>query len=126
MKVNNREIKFRRTVFVTCLLSERAPGKDVRRYEELFDLTNLGQSYDAAAYFIHAMSMGYEKAKAMNEQGYTANPVTYDELMCLSEEDFLKLFTEAMEVYRGDAKQTVQAQPKKGTGKKTEVTKASS
>ena len=125
MTINDREIKFRRTVYVTCLLSERAPGKDVRRYEELFDESNLGQTFEASAYFVHALSIGYEKWKAMTELGYEQHPVTLDELMCLDESEFLRLFAEAMEVFKGDAKQTVEAQPKKKTGKKTEVTKPS-
>lgn len=125
MIINGREIYFRRTIFVTCLLSERAPGKDVRRYEELFNENNLGQTFDASAYFIHALSIGYEKWKAMTTPGYEQNPVTLDELMCLDESEFLKLFAEAMESFQGDAKQTVEAQPKKRTGKKTESVKAS-
>ena len=125
MTINGREINFRRTVFVTCLLSERAPGKDVRRYEELFDESNLGQTFDASAYFVHALSIGYEKWRAMKEPGDVQKPVTLDELMNLDEAEFLQLFAEAMGVFQGDAKQTVEAQPKKRTGKKTEVAKPS-
>ena len=125
MTINGREIHFRRTVFVTCLLSERAPGNDVRRYEELFSESNLGQTFDASAYFVHALSIGYEKWKAMTTPGYEQHPVTLDELMCLDESEFLQLFAEAMEVFKGDAKQTVEAHPKKRSGKKTESVKAS-
>ena len=123
MEINGRTVNLRRTVKANCILAERAPGKDIRRYPELWEADNYTDSQLAAAFFIYALSEGYESWKAYQDKEYIAHPLTVDEAMTLDEAVFNKLFEEAVTVYGSDGKTTVETQPKRSK-KKTGAVKA--
>lgn len=124
MEINGRTVNLRRTVKTNCILAERAPGKDIRRYPELWAADNYTDSQLSAAFFIYALSEGYEAWKSFQEKDYEPHPLTVDELMSLDEDVFTELFKEALEVYTADGKTTVETQPKRSK-KKTGAVKAS-
>lgn len=124
MEINGRTVNLRRTVKANCILAERAPGKDIRRYPELWNADNYTDAQLSAAFFIYALSEGFEAWKSFQDKDYTPNPVTVDELMSLDEDIFNELFKEAIAVYTADGKTTVETQPKRSK-KKTGTVKAS-
>lgn len=112
MEIHGREIKFRRTVGATCRIAEACPDGDIQRISETMSPENLSKSQKFAAVFISALNEGYEKSKAFEEDGYIPNPLTVDEIMCLDQDLFTGLMTEATDAFK-DIKQTVEAVPKK-------------
>lgn len=118
MKVFGKDVKFRRTVGATCKIAEACPDGDIQRIGEMVDANNLAKSQKFIAIFICAMNEGYEKTKAISDPTYTPNPVTFDEIMCLDQDELTTLIDEAMATFN-TVNTTVEAVPKKNRGKKT-------
>ena len=121
MKLNGREINFKRTIWATIAASTMCPDNDINRLDEVLR-ANFADGNMAAAQFICIMSEAYEKAKAyeMSQTGesYEQKPVTMDELMNLEDFDqFQKLFIDAADAWKKDARQTVETEPVKGKKK---------
>lgn len=118
MKVFGKELKFRRTVGATCDIAEACPDGDISRLSEMVDANNISKSQKFIAKFIVAMNEGYERTKALNDPTYTPNPVTFEEIMCLDQDDLIDLVDEAMSAFN-EVKTTVTAVPKKNRARKT-------
>lgn len=119
MTINGREVRFRRTVKTNCLLAEQSPNKDITRYSELWTDASFSDGQLAAAFFIFAMSDGYESWRSFKESGYVPQPISVEELMTLDESEFSALLGEAISAYNSDGKITVQTQPKRSKKKVT-------
>lgn len=111
MIIRGREIKFLRTVQAACDIADICPKGDMANIAELFKGTTKTRITNMAN-IIHFLSVGYEEAKAFEEEGYKPNPITVKELMALEEETFNSLFVEATEAFYSD-KQTVEVEPEK-------------
>ena len=111
MIIHGREIQFLRTVQAACDIADICPKGDMANIAELFKGTTKTRVTNMAN-IIHFLSVGYEEAKAFEEEGYKPNPITVKELMALDENTFNILFTEATEAFYSD-KQTVEVEPEK-------------
>lgn len=118
MTINNREIRFRRTVLANCILAESAPQGDVGKLiKEKLMHKNYAIAQKTAAVIMTALSRGYESAEAFRDKAYQPNPLTEEEALSLDPADFNALFDECMKVFYGDGTITVQTEQ---TGKKTD------
>lgn len=120
MKIYGREIFFKRTVMATCKVASICPDEDIANVQSLFEGPTERVATNIAT-LICALSEGYELSKNYEEPGYEPRPLTMEEVLLLSEEDFLTLQNEALQAWIGE-KPTVEAQAKKqkGKGKKGE------
>jgi len=121
VKLNGREVNFKRTIWATIAASAMCPDKDITRLDEVLR-SNYMDGNMAAAQFICILSEAYEKAKAYEVsqigETYEQNPVTMDELMNLEDFDlFQQLFIDAADAWKKDARQTVETEPVKGKKK---------
>lgn len=117
MRVNGREINFKRTVAANCKIADLCPDMDIKNADKLF----AGKYQDSqltAAKVIAILNEGYEQNKKFSEPGYEPNPISVDELLSLDDDLFGELFTEAMEAYAGE-KATVEVEPEKGKKNKS-------
>lgn len=115
MKVNGREVKFKRTVMATCKIAEICKDGDIKNAESLFD-GNYQTSQQTAAKFLAILSEGYEMNRKYQEPEYTPRPLTAEEALNLTEADFSELFIEAVTAYSGE-KPTIETEPAKGKKK---------
>lgn len=115
MKINGREVKFMRTVMSTCKIAEICEDGDIKNAGKLFE-GNYQTSQKAAAKFIAIMSEGYEQNRKFNVAGYEPRPLTEEEALSLSEDEFGECFKEAVGSYSGE-KPTVESEPVKGKKK---------
>ena len=117
MKVNGREINFKRTVAANCKIADLCPDMDIKNADKLF----AGKYQDSqltAAKVIAILSDGYEQNRKFSEPGYEPHPISVEELLTLDDELFGELFGEAMEAYAGE-KATVETEPEKGKKNKS-------
>lgn len=120
MLVKGREIKFLRTVGAACEIADICINGDIANIGKLFEGTTKSRITNMA-HIIHSLNEGYEEAKAFDEEGYVANPISVKELMLLDDDTFNALFVEATDAFYAD-KQTVEVEPeKKKEEEKTET-----
>ena len=117
MKINGREVKFMRTVAATCRIAETCEDGDIKNVNKLFD-GNDQTSQKACAQFMEIMSEGFEENRKFKEAGYEPRPLTLEEALSLTEEEFSACFLEAVEAYSGE-KPTVETEPIKSKKKAT-------
>ena len=111
MIVHGREIKFLRTVGAACEIADICPKGDMANIRKLFEGTTK-EKVTNMAHIIHFLNMGYEEAKAFEEEGYKPNVISVKELMLLDDDTFNTLFDEATGAFYAD-KQTVEVEPEK-------------
>lgn len=121
MKVNGREVYFLKTVGAVCDIEEHCPEQNMKNISALFNTKTFRETVKAYAVIICALSKGYEDAKHFEDANYVPNPVTEEELFCISEDDLMVLFTEATRTFYA-MDQTVEAEEPKGRKKKTNET----
>ena len=112
MTINGREVKFRRTVYGNCKIAEICPDKDINQFNDLLN-GDYVTSQNAAATFIAALSEGHEMWREYEDPGYKGKPITKNEALMLGDDDFGALFTEALNTFQGDGRQTVEAEEPK-------------
>lgn len=95
MKIRGKEIQFLRTVKATCELAKLCPEENIERIDELFNGT-LPSTIETGAKIIHYLNEGYEMNKHFNDPTYQPQIISIDEIMYLSEEDYVNLMKEAM------------------------------
>lgn len=128
MKLNGREVKFKRTIWATIAVAAMCPDKDPMHIDEVLK-ENFSDGNLAAAQFVCILSEGYERQKAFEAsqtgEDYEELPLTMDEIMNLDDfEIFQELFLEAANAWKNDSKPTVETQP--APGKKKSSRKQSS
>ena len=116
MEIHGREIGFKRTVLATCEIAELSPKGDINQFVKLLMSKEYAVTQKAAAGFMAALSKGYEMAKAFEDLDYKPRPLTFDEVMCLDNDEFNALFQEALTAWTGE-KVTVEAEEVKVKGK---------
>ena len=113
MLVHGREVKFLRTVWAVNEIAKICPMKNIGRFNEILKSESTIEVNDTWSTFICSLNMGYEMAQKFVDKDYVSNPLTEEELVTLTEEEFSVLLTEAMQAWFGD-KVTVEAEePKK-------------
>lgn len=117
MKIHGREVGFLRTVGATCKFAEACPDGDINKAGEIFS-GNYTSSQLLAAKFIVYQNEGYEQDRKYSDAKYEPNPLTVDEVLSLTEEDFTALFQEALDTWL-DEKATVETEAPKGKKKAT-------
>lgn len=95
MKIRGKEIQFLRTVKATCELAKLCPEENIERIDELFNGT-LPSTIETGAKIIHYLNEGFEMNKHFNDPTYQPQIISIDEIMYLSEEDYVQLMKEAM------------------------------
>lgn len=118
MKVHGREVKFSRTVQANIRIIEELAGGNPDKVKDIFnDSMSFVQTQTACARFIAILSEGYEASQKYISPDYEPRPVTKDEALLLSPEDFSQLFDEALQAWTGE-KITVETEPVKKTVRK--------
>lgn len=112
MVIHGREITFKRTVLANCEIADLCPNGDIEKIDKVIN-TKYAESQRAAAAIMAALSKGAEMARKYEEPGYTMRPLTAEEAMLLDNDEFNSLFTEAWNVFTGDAEVTVEAEAPK-------------
>lgn len=95
MKVRGKEIQFLRTVKATCELAKLCPEENIERIDELFSGT-FPNTIEVGAKIIHFLNEGYEMNKHFNDPSYQPQVISIDEIMYLSESDYVALMKDAM------------------------------
>lgn len=113
MEIHGREVTFKRTVGANCAIEkyfEPSGGFDLKRISE----GSYSEQQTNAAFIMEELSKGAEEAAfwdAYNRgETYMVHPLTRDEAMTLSNEEFNALFVEALKVW-ASASPTVKAKP---------------
>lgn len=115
MKVHGREVKFSRTVQANIRIIEELAGGNPDKVKDIFnDSMSFVQTQTACAKFISILSEGYEASQKYINPDYEPRPVTKDEALLLSPEEFSQLFDEALQAWTGE-KITVETEPVKKT-----------
>ena len=114
MIINNKEIKFLRTVSATCDIADLCEDGSLENYTKLFEGPQ-SQVIKAKAKIIVALNNGYEINKALEDSEYKASPITVEQVLALTSDDFIALFDEAFDAlfYSEEAKPTVETEPSK-------------
>lgn len=115
MKIHGREVTFKRTVWADCELNKYANGS-IGQLEKMLEADYVTSQLTSAK-IIATLSKAAEMAKKYEEPDYIPNPLTEEEALTLSGEEFSAAFHEAIAAFAGE-QPTVVAVPKK-TGKKT-------
>lgn len=118
MQINGREVKFLRTVWANCRVADMCPAADIKNIKEIFK-GSYQHAQMSEAKFMAIMSEAYEQNRKFNEPGYEPRPLTTDEALNLTDEEFGKAFVEALEAYSGE-KPTVETDEKKTLKEKAE------
>lgn len=117
MYLKGREIKFLRTVDVTCKVADMCEGGDLSNADKLFTGTQSNMLHNQAK-FIEICNEGYEMNKAFNVDGYEPQVLTVQELLTLDQENFDILFTEAIDAFLHGIDTTVELEEEKKSEEK--------
>lgn len=120
MQINGREVHFLRTVMACCKIADICEDGDIANGKKLFS-GSYQESQRNSAKFIAILSEGYEENKKFREAGYEPRPLTEEETLNLTDDEFQECFMEAYQAYTAE-KPTVETEPVKG--KKKEATKS--
>lgn len=109
MYLKGKEIKFLRTVDVTCKIADLCRDGDLTNADELFSGKQSEVLHNQAK-FIAICNEGYELNKAFNVEGYTPDIIKPEELVALDQETFDGLFTEAVDAFLKGVNTTVEVE----------------
>ena len=99
-----------------CKIADICKDGDIANGKDLF-CGSYQESQINGAKFMAILSEGYEQNKKFREGGdYEPRPLTEEEALNLTEEEFSEAFGEAIEAYAGE-KPSVVAEPAKGKKK---------
>ena len=114
MKVHGREVFFLKTVGAVCDVEEHCPEHNLKNIAALMDAETTSERINGFIVIICALNKGYEEAKHYEDESYTPNPLTKEELMHVPYDDLKELFVEATKVfYSMDQTVEVEDDPKK-------------
>ena len=119
MEIFGREINFLKTVWAGVEITKISPDHDPKRLAELFGGDGL-VSQETAIKFVRILNEAYEKKRAFEDPSYTPAPLTEEEIMYLTDNEFEVLFEAAIEAYTGE-EITVETEEPEKTGKKTKA-----
>lgn len=116
MQVRGREIKFLCTVEAHHKISALSEDNNIRTVLNKLrgSEDNTVELYTLAALFTVAMSEGYEDNRQWEDQTYTPNPLTLEEVNHLVRKDFDALYAEAVDKFIEDIGVNVETEEPKG------------
>lgn len=118
MDLNGREVNFMYNVLASMKVAKLCPDGKLENIEQLF-----GGTYDDditnTCKFVIALNEGYNAMKKSQDPSYDVAPLTEEELMLLSNADFIEIQNEALKAYNEGNKRTVHTKPVQTKGKKT-------
>lgn len=117
MKINGREVGFKRSVGAIAELTKIAPNGRLDRLGEVFSTENLGSTLENGAKFLASMNKWYEKSLALENKDYVPDPLPEEWFMALDYEDYVAIMEEATRKFQEDDKTTVEAVEPKGVKK---------
>jgi hypothetical protein len=123
MKLNGRDLRFRRTIFAEVEVAKISPDRDPNRIAELLQ-GSFVEAQLAAASFIRILNEAHEKQQAFRDPDYEPVFLTDDDVLNMESDDFAQAFVEAYSAWAGE-QPTVHAEPnksKKKQGKKSSST----
>lgn len=116
MIINGRECGFRFTIGASLELAELCPGKDLSKFGELLN----GKSYSEFVDVIMKMAIIFnkadEEAKVFYGEGKPVEPITKEEMLYLTNKEFMDMQKEIFDAYGIDTKRTVEVEPSKKNG----------
>lgn len=116
MIVHGREVKFLRTVWAISEISKVCPSQNINKLSTALNTGSTLELNDIWMTFMIALNTGYEMAQKYADKDYVSNPLTKDELMALTEDEFNNLLAEATEAWIGDKITVEVEEPKKKEG----------
>lgn len=125
MKINGREITFKRTIWATFAVAALCPDNDPAKLDDVLR-ANFVDGNMTAASFVCLLSEGSERFKefeaAQRGETYVMRPLTFDEIMNMEDFGvFQDLFMEAVDAWKNDAKPTVEGKAPKSKKKPVRV-----
>lgn len=112
MKVRGKDVNFMRTVLATCEIADLCENGELENFQKLFT----GSQHEVVlnkAKIMHYLAKGYEENKVYEDTTYEPNTISVEEIMSLSEDDYIALYDEAIKVFIGDASVSVETEEEK-------------
>ena len=108
-----REIKFERTVWADMQLSKLCPNQNINKLGHILSGDDSYSILVNTLKVIQILSQAYERKQKHLNKDYVENPITWEELENLTEDEIEQLQTMACAQMAEDAKTTIEAEPKK-------------
>lgn len=99
MEIYGREVGFLRTVESNCRILEKYPDD---KFSEIFTSDDYVGSQKSAAEIMQILSESYEKRKRFEDPEYQMRPLTAEEALSLTDEEFSEAFNEALTAFSGE------------------------
>lgn len=113
MVVHGRECGFRFTIRASIEVAELCPDKDLSRMGELFENASYEDMTAKIAKFAAILSRANEEAVAYDGSRKPENPLSEDEIMTLTNEEFMAVQEEIFKSYGKDTARAVEVEPSK-------------
>lgn len=113
MIIHGRECGFRFTIRASIEVAELCPDKDLSRMGELFEGKSYGDMAMQTAKLAAILSKANEEAVAYDGSREPAKPLTEDEMLTLTQEEFQAVQAEVLKAYGADTARTVEVEPSK-------------
>ena len=111
-----RERGFLMTVGASAELAKRCPGKRLENWAEMLKNGDDVETIENRAALICILNKGYEDNKHYSDPDYEMEPLTMGQVLSLTNSEFLKLLSEALEATQ--PKREIESVPlKKNTAK---------
>lgn len=117
MYINGREVNFLRTMGANAEIADLAPDGDISKLGMVMEGTT-GDSIRVTAKFVCALHKGYVDNHKYVDPSYNVKTLTPQEVLSLSEKDYIDLVSEAVKAYTNELP-TIQTEPAPAVGKKT-------
>lgn len=119
MELNGREIKFMYNILASIEIAKLCPDGRLENIDSLFGTESYSDDISNTSKFMIALNRGYIAAKKAVDTDYDVKELSEDELMIISNADYLELQNEAFEAFKDGNERHVHTAPVKSKGKKT-------
>lgn len=119
MELNGREVKFMYNILASIEIAKLCPDGRLENIEKLFGEETYETDISNTNKFMIALNRGYIAAKKAVEPDYDVKELSEDELMLISNAEYLELQNEAFKAYKEGNERHVHTAPVKSKGKKT-------
>lgn len=116
MIIHGKERGFRFTIRASIEMAELCPDKDISRMGELLDGKSFQEMALQVAKLAIIMNKADEEAVAYEGTRERIEPITEDEMMTLTTEEFTAVQQEIFKAYGADTTRTVEVEPSKKNG----------
>lgn len=113
MMIHGREVGFRFTIGASIAVGELCPEGDLSRMGELFEGKSYGDIAAQTAKLAAILSRANEDAVAYDGSRKPERPLSEDEIMTLTQDEFQTVQAEVIKAYGADTARTVEVEPSK-------------